>query len=54
MRQRPLSISLRRLLFGGSALLLLCSPSLAFGADAPPQDVTDSSTPATDPSQGVT
>ena len=41
MRQRPLSISLRRLLFGGSALLLLGSPVLAFGADTAPQDVTD-------------
>ena len=38
MRQRPLSISLRRLLFGGSTLLLLGSPALAFGADASPQD----------------
>ncbi|KRE83573.1 TonB-dependent receptor [Rhodanobacter sp. Soil772] len=47
MRQRPLSISLRRLLFGGSALLLLGSPLLAFGADAPPQDAADATKPAT-------
>jgi iron complex outermembrane receptor protein len=54
MRQRPLSISLRKLLFGGSTLLLLCSPSRAFGADAPPQDAAGSNAPASDPVKDVT
>lgn len=47
MRQRPLSSALRRLLFGGSALLL-CSPLLALAADNAPQDAAPatSSTPA--------
>jgi len=53
MRQRPLSISLRRLLFGGTALLLLGGPLLAFGADAPPQDASEQQ-PANDPAKGVT
>lgn len=53
MRQRPLSISLRRLLFGGTALLLLGGPLLAFGADAPPQDAGEQQ-PANDPAKGVT
>lgn len=54
MRQRPLSISLRRLLFGGTALLLLGGPLLAFGADAPPQDAAASNASASDPAKGIT
>ena len=55
MRQRPLAISLRRLLLGGTTLLLLGSPLLAFGVDAPTQDAaTDAARPAADPAREVT
>ncbi|KRF02004.1 TonB-dependent receptor [Frateuria sp. Soil773] len=47
MRQRPLSISLRRLLFGGSALLL-CAPA-AFAAA--PQEAAGSQADAADPAK---
>lgn len=53
MRQRLLSASLRHLLFGGSALLLLCGSPLAFGATAKQDQAAAKTNPASDPAKEV-